>query len=142
MFNMSHKYQFSPELSFSYEENLEVVTSAKLLGLVISSDLKWAQNTDYMINKTMHKILILRRLNKLGFDHSFIVDVYKSEIRSILEYAVQVWNGALTKRDSNRLEKVQKIVVKLLLREKYSSYTEACETFGIEKLTVKRHKSC
>ena len=68
--------------------------------------------------------------------------MYKKEIRTILEYAVQVWNGALTKKDSEKIEKVQKIVIKFLLRHKYESYTEACEQLELEKLSVRRENLC
>ena len=69
----------------------------------------------------------LRRLRKIGFSDSFIIDVYTKEIRSILEYAVPIWHGALTVKDSDKIERVQKIVLKFLLRHNYSSYTEACK---------------
>ena len=71
-----------------------------------------------------------------------LFEVYKKEIRCLLEYAVQVWNGALTKKDSNKIEKIQKIVLRLLLGEKYQSYTEACEKFGLEKLYIRRKQLC
>ena len=58
------------------------------------------------------------------------------------EYAVPIWNGALAKKYSERIEKVQKIVLKLLLRQKYTSYTEACENFKLDKLSDRRHKMC
>ena len=90
----------------------------------------------------MKRIWTLRRLRKLGFDDNFIIDVYKKEIRTILEYAVHVWNGALTKKDSDKIEKVQKIVIKFLLRQNYQSYTEACEQLKLEKLADRRDQLC
>ena len=90
----------------------------------------------------MRRIWTLRRLKKLGFNDNFLLDVYKKEIRTVLEYAVQVWNGALTKKDSDRIERVQKIVLKFLLRQKYNSYTDACENFGLQKLSARREQLC
>ena len=127
LFNPSHKYLFPPELSFSHSEYLDVVRSANILGLRISDDLKWSENTDSIVSKAMKRIWTLRRLRKLGFSDSFIIDVYTKEIRSILEYAVPIWHGALTVKDSDKIERVQKIVLKFLLRHNYSSYTEACK---------------
>ena len=45
IFNKSKKYDFPPEFSFSNGENLEVIESTRLLGVVISSVLRWAANT-------------------------------------------------------------------------------------------------
>ena len=142
LFNPSHKYLFPPEISLSHSECLEVVSSANILGLRISDDLKWSENTDSIVSKAMKRIWTLRRLRRLGFSDSFIVDVYTKEIRSILEYGVPIWHGALTVKDSEKIERVQKIVLKFLLRQNYSSYTEACKIFGISKLAQRRDKLC
>ena len=64
LFNMSHKYVFPPELSFSDNVQLEVVSAAKILGVIVSSDLKWSQNTEYIVSKAMKRICTLRRLRK------------------------------------------------------------------------------
>ena len=90
----------------------------------------------------MRRIWVLRRLRKLGFGDEFIIEVYKKEIRTLLEYAVQVWHGALTKKDSEKIEKVQKIVIKFLLRQQYESYTEACANLQLQKLSTRRDLLC
>ena len=60
----------------------------------------------------------------------------------MLEYAVQIWNGALTQRDCDRIEKVQKIVLKFLLQNKYTSYTDACKFYKLPKLAVRKKSLC
>ena len=40
---MSNKYRFPAEISVSSGEILEVVTSTKILGIIISDDLKWTK---------------------------------------------------------------------------------------------------
>ena len=49
-----------------------------------------------------------------------------------------VWNGALTRKESLQLEKVQKEVLKILLKGPYESYTDACKSFKLEKLYKRR----
>ena len=83
------------------------------------------QNTEYITSKAMKRIWTLRKLQKMGLSHQFILDVYVKEIRSILEYNVPLWNGSLTQKDSQKIEKIQKIVLKLLLKGGYTSYTDA-----------------
>ena len=65
----------------------------------------------------MSRIWTIRRLKNLGFPEDFILDVYQKEIQSVLEYAVPVWNGALTEFDSREIEKVQKRILKILLQD-------------------------
>ena len=113
-----------------------------MLGLVISDDLKWTKNTDYIISRAMKRIWTLRRLRKLGFSDNFILDVYCKEVRIMLEYAVQIWNGALSQRDSDRIERVQRIVLKFLLRNRYTSYTDACKLYELPKLVARRKSLC
>ena len=71
---------------------------------MVSSDLKWTQNTAYTTDKARQRLWILRKLDKLGLSKDFILDVYTKEIRSLLEYGVPVWNGALTLADSLKIE--------------------------------------
>ena len=45
IFTFTEKYDFTTRLVLN-NENLEVVKQAKLLGVIISDDLKWDQNTE------------------------------------------------------------------------------------------------
>ena len=56
LFNSSRKYDFPPEVYFSDGVKLEVLSEVKLVGVVISDDLKWQRNTDYITKKAMQKI--------------------------------------------------------------------------------------
>ena len=142
LFNMSQKYRFPPELSFSDHELLKVVDSAKILGVIVSNDLRWKLNTNYITDKARKKLWIIRRLCKLGVNQKFIIDVYNKEIRSILEYNVPVWNGNLTMKESEKIEKIKKQFFRILLGGQYASYTETCFKLGLEKLHKMRIKLC
>ena len=65
LFNQSKKYDFKPELSIE-GVRLEVVNKMKLLGVVITDDLKWDENTDFITKKAFSRLWLLRRLKKLG----------------------------------------------------------------------------
>ena len=43
-------YKFTTNLNLN-DEKLEVVNQAKLLGVVISDDLKWDKNTEYLVKQ-------------------------------------------------------------------------------------------
>ena len=109
---------------------------------MLSSDLKWTKNTDYIVQKALRNIWVIRRMKKLGFDDFTLIDIYQKEIRSILEFAVPVWSGALTEQDSVRIENIQKKVFKLILQNRYISYENACNTFKCDTLRDRRRKLC
>ena len=64
------------------------------------------------------------------------------EIRSILELAVPVWHGGLTKIQSYNIERIQKIAFKMILKEKYTTYTAACKSLATQTLHDRRVKLC
>ena len=90
---------------------LDLVEQTKLLGVVITSDLKWEANTQYIVTKCNSKVWTIRRIKKLGASMDDLLDIYCKQIRSLLEYAAPVWNSALTGEDVTALERVQKIVL-------------------------------
>ena len=47
-FTKSRKWDFPPELHFSDGSPIECVPEIKLLGVVVSEDLKWSKNTAYI----------------------------------------------------------------------------------------------
>ena len=56
---------FQPEVKVQ-GELLEVVEQTRLVGLIISDDLKWKANTASLVKRAYAKIWILRRLKTLG----------------------------------------------------------------------------
>jgi hypothetical protein len=121
---------------------LDLVEQAKLLGVVLSSNNSWSANTEYIVDRCNKKTWVLRRLKKLGASHTDLLDVFFKQIRSVAEFAVPVWNSALTGDDVAKLERLQKIVCHIILAEEYKSYSSALKTLGLEKLSVRRKKIC
>ena len=142
LFNRSIQYRFPLECSFSDGSSLEVVENLKILGVIVSNSLTWDQNTEYITKKAMSKLWTLRRLMKLGFDDEFIVEVYTKEIRPILEFGVPVWNGALSNKNSDKIENIQKIIARMVFKGDYSSYSKSCDTLKLEKLHQRRQILC
>ena len=139
-FTKSRKWDFPPEIHFSDGTQLEYISETKLVGVVISQDLRWQKNTDYICQKARAKLWILRRLLKVDLDIHQLYDVYCKEIRSIFEMAVPVWHAGLTKQQSK--ENVQKAAMKIILQGKYASYQLACSTFLAQTLEERRLQLC
>ena len=87
---------------------LELVDEMRLLGVIIQSDMKWTANTEYMMERAYTKVLVISRLKGLGAQTSELVDMYRKQVRSVLELAVPAWNGAIKNSDKTDIERVQK----------------------------------
>ena len=139
LFNPCYSKDFMPDITVA-STRLELVESAKLLGVIITSDLKWEENTLYIVKRCYSKVWTLRRLKKLGASSDDLLDVYFKQIRSILEFASPVWNSAITGDDITSLERVQKTVLHIILGDNYNSYSSALKATGLQKLSERRKK--
>ena len=61
IFNYTEKYQFSTRLTLK-GEHVEVIDSAKLLGTIITSDLKWEKNTATIVKKANARMELVRKV--------------------------------------------------------------------------------
>ena len=62
VFTNARALDFPPELYFNDESRLKIVTEKLLLGVVVSSDLKWAKNTTFMCEKARRNLWILKKM--------------------------------------------------------------------------------
>ena len=142
-FNFSLKYDFPPELHLNgFKDDIEVVKEAKLLGIILTDDLKWVANTNYICVKAYKKIWILRRLKVLKVDQDILLDVYCKEIRSVLEVAVPAWHSGLNTKQIIQIERVQRVAVSVILGKSNIKYVDALELLGLEVLNVRRERLC
>ena len=142
LFNKSRNWDFPPEVSFSDGKHLESVSEMKLVGVVISSDLRWGKNTQYICEKATQKLWTLRRMKLLDLDEDILIDTYTKEIRSILEFAVPVWHSGLTAKQTRDIERVQKTALTIILGHNYINYDVACTLMCIEPLSMRRATLC
>ena len=77
--------------------------------------MRWISNTENMICKANKRLWILRRLKNLGACHEDLVEVYTKQIRCLLELAVPVWQGSITKAEKRDLERDQKCASHIIL---------------------------
>ena len=142
IFNKSKKYDFPPEFCFQNEEILDVVEETRLLGQVLTSDLKWYANTKSIYSKAISKMWLLRRMKIMQMDPKIIFDYYQKEIKVLAEQGVIIWNSGLTKGQERDLEKIQKVAFKIILADDYGSYELALSFCGAQKLTDRRLQLC
>ena len=109
---------------------------------MVCQDLKWFKNTAYICQKARQRLWILRRMLKLDLDIYQMFDVYTKEIRSILEMAVPVWHSGLTNQQTDDIESIQRVAMRIILQENYINYQSGCITFSAQTLADRRIKLC
>ena len=88
--------------------NIEVVPSAKLLGVMISNDLKWNAHVEMICKKVAARLYFLRQLKRAKVPTNDLLSFYTTCIRPVAEYACPVFHTALLQYLSDRLERLQK----------------------------------
>ena len=91
--NLIHKKRHFnvEETQTSDNQILKEVESAKYLGVHINNNLKWDTHIQQTVNKANKTLGFLRR-NLYGCPPKLKETAYLSLVRSVLEYAAQVWD--------------------------------------------------
>ena len=72
------------------------VSSAKLLGVIIQSHLRWDQNVDNITAKANSKRYFLAVLRRAGVQTRNLLQFYTTFVRPTVEYAAPVWHADIT----------------------------------------------
>ena len=78
--------------------NIEVVSSAKLPGVMISSDLKWNVQIEMICKKVAARLYFLRQLKRAKVPANDLLGFYTTCIRPVVEDACSVFHTALLLR--------------------------------------------
>ena len=62
------------------------------------------------------------------------------KIRSVLESNCVVFHSMLTQENSNDIERIQKIVLRIILDDQYQDYHQACLALNVQNLQSRRTK--
>ena len=89
-------------------KDLEVVTSAQLLGVTISSVLSWNELINDVIKKASKRLYFLVLFKRAKVTCADLRLFYTTCIRSVLDYAVPVFYYSLPKYLTHELERIQK----------------------------------
>ena len=86
-------------------QEVDVVSEAKILGVVLSDDLKWNCHIDYICKKAAKRLYGLRLLKRNALPSHILISIYCTHILSIVQYACQVWHYGLPQYLSDQVEK-------------------------------------
>ena len=95
-----------------------------------------------MCKKGFARMWILRRLENLGASRNELLDTYKHQILSVMEYAAPAWTSGLTKTQSDQIERVQRTAVYIILGDEFTSYKRGLKLLCLDTLQKRRTKLC
>ena len=121
---------------------LEEVHEARVLGVVLTDDVKFEKNTQDICRRAFARITMLTKLKYVGVPNSDLVDVFSLFIRSLLEYCSVTWHSSLTKEQSDDIERVQRTALKVILGAEYTDYETSLTKCSLETLHSRREKRC
>ena len=121
---------------------LERVRESKILGLLISDTLSWSRNCTEICKQAYSRLAMITRLKYVGVAIEDLLDIYTLFIRSVTEYCSVVFHSRLTHEQSDKLERIQKTCLKVILGDMYLDYKSALEMTGLETLVSRRLKRC
>ena len=133
-----NKHAFDP-IKVAGKE-LEVVNSAKILGVTLSGILKWNEQIRESIKKANKRLYFLVLLERTGVPPEDIICFYCTTIRAVLEYCSTVFHHALPTYLSEELERVQKRALSIISSEQTDLHSLA--TYQLESLYDRRVKQC
>ena len=119
-------------------EKLDTVSVMNLLGVVISDDLKWLENTKKIVTKCSRSLYIISKLKSFGASRDDLVRVWLSYLRPITEYAAPLWHPSLMVIEKYKIERLQKRALRIILGNEYNRYCDALELLKLPTLAERR----
>ena len=117
---------------------LQASNSERDLGVQITNNLKWTEQTRLAVTKATQVLAMLRKSFKF-WNPTITRRLYTTFIRPHLEYAACVWNPS-AKKDIKALERVQQRVTKLPVCLRDLSYEERLKQLNLTTLEDRRER--
>ena len=137
--NFTINHQFESQLTIPGQSTpIEELSKTKLLGYMLTKDMKPETHVNFIIDKCYKRLWAVRKLKSFGVEPHDILKFFFMKIRSVLESSCPVFHSMLTCEDSNNIERIQKITLRIILGNKYESYTQACKYLKVETLESRR----
>ena len=108
---------------------IEIVTCAKLLGILVSSDFSWRAHVTASLRKARKRLFMLHRLRHAKAPQSILWTTYSSMIRSMLSYAFPSWCN-VGKTVMNDIVQFERRICKRFNIECEIDFLSFCETMA------------
>ena len=117
---------------------LPVISETKLLGTIISDDLKWDTNTAAIVKKANIRLLLLRKSAEYTKNKEDLKTIYIAYIRSLLEQSSVIWHNSLSQDNITDLERVQKNSFRIIMGKDYGDYKKTLSYPNLETLDERK----
>ena len=124
------------------KNTIERIEEVKLLGVWITTWLDWDKNTREICRKAYARMTMVTKLKYAGVPTADLITIYILYIRSLLEYCSVLWHSTLTAEQTDKLERVQKLSLKIILGAEYDGYDNALKTCDLDRLSIRRENRC
>ena len=122
-------------ITFNHKQ-IEVVSSAKLLRVVVSDNLRWNAHVESICKKAATRLYFLKQLKRAKVPPKDMLLFYTTFLRPVLEYACPVFHHSLPQYLSNEMERLQKRALGIIQPD--LSYAEALVALDITSLYERR----
>ena len=137
VFNYTRNYQFSTRVHLN-DTLLETIYETRLLGTIVSSDLKWHANSKMLTKKGYQRMNILRKLHEFDIPLDDLVLIYGQYIRSILEFNSNVWNSSISNEERKDIGRAQRVACQIILKDDYETYSQVLQKLNLQTLSDRR----
>ncbi len=93
---------------------VERVSSTKFLGVHITEDLSWTNNTAALAKKAQQRLYFLRKLRRARAPAPIMCTFYRGTIESILTSCITVWYGACNASCRKSLQRIVRAAEKII----------------------------
>ena len=122
---------------YMMEENMIANTmEEKDLGIIIDNKLNFQNHINKQVNKANQKLGLINRSFKY-MDNDMFLQLFKSLVRSHLEYGSTVWSVA-NKKEAIIIENVQRRATRLIKEIQHLSYGNRLKHLGLPTLQYRR----
>ena len=139
--NFTNRYKFNTRLEISGNA-LHEVSNGRLLGVHSDNKLSWQSNTDSIVKRAYMRMPMLHKLYSFALPVSDLIEIYILYIRSVVESSAVVWHSSLTIGQELEIERIQKVALRIILKERYNSYEQALKQCGLSTLKERRTQLC
>ena len=121
------------------ESLLDQVRVTRLLGVLISDDLSWSENTKHLVKRANSRMIILRKLIEFDVEKRDLINIYVLFIRSVIEQSSVVWSSSLNTEEQLSLERTQKVALRIIYQSDYKTYDNALNMSKLPKISTRHH---
>ena len=145
-FSICFSNRKSKKISCTYKFGthlMENVESVKDLGVYFTSSLSFKCHIEFIVSKASRMLGFIYRSTKCFKDNFVLLALYKSYVRSRLEYCSSIWSPS-QQYLINKIERVQKRLIRWMcyrdgIDYDNHGYLELCQNYHLQTLEMRRN---